>query len=70
MKSWIASTDRCLGAMARMQNELGARLDDLATTVRKADAAQARRELWAWCVFAAVAVSGLVVVVALVATLD
>lgn len=70
MKSWMSSTDCCLGAMARMQDELVARLDDLAVTVRKADAAQTRRELWAWCAFTAVAVSGLVVIVALVATLD
>lgn len=61
--------DRCLDALARLEGELGAKLDEFCDGILASDAAHARRELWAWCAFVAVATSGLTVIVALVAPL-
>jgi hypothetical protein len=60
---------RHLEELARLERELGGRLDDLLDSVLAADAAQARSELWAWCAFAFVITSGLTVIAALVSTM-
>jgi hypothetical protein len=69
MKSEPAPASQCVEVLARLELELGAKLDDFFDGVLAADAAQARRELRAWCGFAVVMMSGLTVIALLVAPL-
>lgn len=58
----------CVEALARLEGELGAKLDDLRESEWTADARRARSELRAWCTFAALVASALTVVIVLLAT--
>ena len=65
MRIESASTNACLEALARSEDELCAKLDALAGRQLNIARAQARRELWAWCGFSVVSASVLTVVAAL-----
>ena len=66
MVSQPVGTEHCLEAMGQHHAQLVARLDDLAIHLREAATAHARRELFAWCAFAAVVSSVLIVLAVLI----
>lgn len=58
----------CVAALARVEEALGAKLDELRDSERTADAMRARSELRAWCAFTALVASALTLIVWLLAT--
>jgi hypothetical protein len=60
-----SASDRCVEALARLENELSAKFDALAESQLNVARTQAQRELRAWCGFSVVLASSLTVVGAL-----
>lgn len=56
------ASDQCVQAVARLENELIAKLDDFTKSQLGMARAQAQRELRAWCGFSVVLASSLTVV--------
>lgn len=63
--SFEFASDQCVQAMARLENELSAKLDALAKRQQNMARAHAKRELRVWCGFSVVLASSLTVVGAL-----
>jgi hypothetical protein len=58
----------CVATLARVEEALGAKLDELRDSERTADAMRARSELRAWCAFTALVASALTAVIVLLVT--